>query len=82
MNELILDGFGLLVLGMGFVFLFLVLLIFATGFMSSLLIKYFPEVAPVVKKSVQSVAVKNPMQDAQLTAVISAAIHQHRASKR
>ncbi len=80
MNELIQEGFGLLVLGMGFVFLFLVLLIFATGFMSTLLTRYFPEVAPVVKASNVSAGVKSTVQvqDEHLKAVIAAAIHQHR----
>ncbi|MCZ2722074.1 OadG family transporter subunit [Marinomonas sp. 15G1-11] len=84
MNGLIQDGFGLLVLGMGFVFLFLVLLIYATGFMSTLLTKYFPEVAPVVKTSVAPAATKiaSQVQDEHLKAVITAAIHQHRNNKR
>jgi oxaloacetate decarboxylase (Na+ extruding) subunit gamma len=82
MNGLIQDGFGLLVLGMGFVFLFLVLLIYATGFMSSLLTKYFPEAIPVVKKSVSPVSAQQVPQDANLKAVIAAAIHQHRNKNR
>lgn len=80
MNELIQDGFGLLVLGMGFVFLFLVLLIYSTRFMSTLLSKYFPEAAPVVKTSNATAGVKPTaqVQDEHLKAVITAAIHQHR----
>ncbi|MFT2111482.1 OadG family protein [Marinomonas sp. 2405UD68-3] len=80
MNELIQDGFGLLVLGMGFVFLFLVLLIFATRFMSTLLIEYFPEAVPVAKTSNVPAGDKPAVQaqDEHLKAVITAAIHQHR----
>jgi oxaloacetate decarboxylase (Na+ extruding) subunit gamma len=82
MNGLIQDGFGLLVLGMGFVFLFLVLLIYATGVMSSLLTKYFPEAVSVAKKSSPSATAQQAPVDANLKAVIAAAIHQHRNTKR
>lgn len=82
MNDLILDGFGLLVLGMGFVYVFLVVLIFATKFMSRLLTRYFPEVIPVAKTSVAKVATtEKTLADTQLTAVITAAIHQHRSKQ-
>ncbi|MBJ7539744.1 OadG family protein [Marinomonas sp. C1424] len=78
MNGLLEDGFGLMVLGMGFVFLFLVVLIFATGYMSRLLNHFFPEVAPVVKVSPSLSSSNRSGVDAQLAAVITAAVHQHR----
>ncbi|MGO2355075.1 MAG: OadG family protein [Marinomonas foliarum] len=80
MNGLLEDGFGLMVLGMGFVFLFLIILIFATKYMSRLLNYLFPEqpvVAPNSSKGLNSSGV-----DAQLTAVITAAVHQHQKSKK
>ena len=82
MNTLIEDGLGLMILGMGFVFLFLVLLIFATGFMSSFLTKHFPEAKPALMKKPVSAPAKSTADDGQLTAVITAAIHQHRAQGR
>lgn len=81
MNTLLEDGLGLMVLGMGFVFLFLVVLIVATNAMSSLLNKYFPEVKAVNLPSGATTAA-SPVVDEQLTAVITAAINQHRAQKR
>lgn len=83
MNGLLEDGVGLMVLGMGFVFSFLILLIFATGYMSRLLNHFFPEVqAPSpVKPVAQSSAQAAPVVDAHMTAVITAAVHQHRKSK-
>lgn len=82
MNGLLEDGFGLMILGMGFVFLFLVVLIFATSYMSRLLNHFFPDLPPV---SVPSALPKSSNQsgvDAQLTAVITAAVHQHRNNKK
>jgi len=75
MSGLLEDGIGLMVLGMGFVFLFLIILIFVTGYMSRLLNHFFPEVqvvAPVTASTNTS-----PI-DAQMVAVITAAVHQHR----
>lgn len=80
MNTLVEDGLGLMVLGMGFVFLFLVILIVATNAMSSLLNKYFPEADTKTPQPTQG-ATAAPVVDAQLTAVITAAINQHRAKK-
>lgn len=78
MNTLVEDGLGLMVLGMGFVFVFLLILIVATNLMSSLLNSFFPEtaVAPAATKMAPAAGVA---VDAQMTAVITAAIHQHRA---
>lgn len=81
MNTLVEDGLGLMILGMGFVFTFLVILIVATTYMSSLLNKYFPEAEPEVqaKKFAAPTPASAGTVDATLTAVITAAIHQHRA---
>ncbi|ETI61133.1 oxaloacetate decarboxylase subunit gamma [Marinomonas profundimaris] len=81
MSGLFEDGLGLMVLGMGFVFLFLVILIFATGYMSRLLNHFFPEVLPVVTARPVASAPDSSGVDAQLTAVITAAVHQHRNNK-
>jgi len=83
MNTLLEDGLGLMVLGMGFVFLFLVILIVATSYMSSFLNKHFPEAEPVIQaKKFATPAPAAGSVDATLTAVITAAIHQHRAKSK
>ena len=83
MNNLINDGFGLMLLGMGFVFLFLGVLIFATTYMSKLLTRYFPEALPVVKPraAAATTASGSSSVDPKVTAAITAAIHQHRNRK-
>ncbi|BFM49458.1 OadG family transporter subunit [Marinomonas sp. THO17] len=78
MNELVSEGVGLMVLGMGFVFLFLVVLIFATSYMSLLINKYFPDNAVATTSGVSGVATLNHSVDPQIAAAITAAIHQHR----
>lgn len=79
-NNLINEGLNLMMFGMGFVFVFLTLLVFATGLMSHLVTKYIPESAPVAAKSRRLAA--NPLpaaDDQQLVAVISAAIKKYRS---
>ncbi|MBM6552104.1 OadG family protein [Marinomonas ostreistagni] len=79
MNNLINDGLGLMLLGMGFVFLFLCILIVATTFMSKLVARYFPEAAPVIKKTVSTpTPIGAQGTDPKVAAAITAAIHQHR----
>jgi oxaloacetate decarboxylase gamma subunit len=65
--------------GMGTVFSFLVLLIFATSLMSKIVNKFNPE--PVV---VPQVAVTAPTQgvDPQLLNVLAAAVKEHRARQK
>lgn len=85
MNGLLEDGIGLMILGMGFVFLFLVILIFATGYMSKLLNHFFPEAsvpAATTSTSVKVSPASVAIVDAHMTAVITAAIHQHRNNKK
>lgn len=79
MDGLIEDGLGLMVLGMGFVYLFLVALIFATKLMSHTLNRYFPVPEPVLSSGSSKAFVSSFPVDAQLTAVITAAVHQHRS---
>ncbi len=78
--SLITEGLTLMVFGMGFVIVFLTLLVFATGLMSKLVNQYAPEAAPkpVAPRAVAAAAPAAADQ-AQLTAVIAAAIHQYRA---
>ncbi|MCW8884145.1 MAG: OadG family transporter subunit [Motiliproteus sp.] len=79
--SLISEGFTLMLAGMGFVFVFLTLLVYATTAMSKLVNKYIPEAQPAAAAPAPSAAPAPLAQDqAQLTAVIAAAIKQYRAN--
>lgn len=84
MSELITAGFNLALYGMGFVFIFLILLVILTTFMSTLVQRYMPAPAPVLprrgagKRPAQRSSPANTDQG-KLVAVISAAIRQHRS---
>lgn len=76
MESLVAQGSELAMFGMGSVFIFLTLLIGATKLMSGLVLRFAPdEVEPVVAAAHTAV----PANDAQLIAVISAAIKQFRS---
>ncbi len=83
MSELITAGFNLALYGMGFVFIFLILLVIVTTFMSTLVQRYMPAPAPVVpRRSTGKKTARGPSANAdqgKLVAVISAAIRQHRS---
>ena len=76
MNEgpIILEGVNLMLLGMGFVFCFLALLVAATRLLSTLSIKFSPPEKAIVsaKQTVSAGA-----QDDILVAAISAVLHHH-----
>lgn len=77
MDNLISDGLSLMLYGMGFVFVFLTLLVFATNLMSKLVTKYLPEPIPVpkVKPAIKAATSNND----EILAVITAAVHAHRS---
>ncbi|HSG04551.1 MAG TPA: OadG family transporter subunit [Marinobacterium sp.] len=77
MENLISEGLSLMVYGMGFVFVFLTLLVVATSLMSKLVTKYAPEPLPIPKAKpvVQAAGSKND----DILAVIAAAVHHHRS---
>lgn len=77
-NILVLS-FELMLLGMGFVFVFLIALVFATGAMSNLVTKYLPEPAPTPVATRKPAAAAKPQIDSTTMAVISAALKQHRS---
>jgi len=74
--ELLQEGLLLTGVGMGVVFAFLTLLVIITGVMSKALARYFPEQP---KGGGTPFPSRAPVGDAQLLAVISAAIHKHRS---
>lgn len=77
--ELFGEGVNLMISGMGFVMLFLFILIYAIAFMSKIINQYFPEPVPVTPPPKPSAA-PPPVQDdlERLRPVIVAAIAHHR----
>ena len=83
MNGDIVDqGVELMLYGMGTVVIFLSLLIVATNFMSWFLGRYFPESeVPAINIGRSPAQPPQAIDQSQLVAVITAAIHRHRAGK-
>lgn len=78
MDNLLSEGLSLLVFGMGFVFVFLTLLVISTNFMSKFVGKLFPEAPPVPKKKPVAAAAAAGNNQDELIAVMTAAVHKHR----
>lgn len=80
-SQLLLEGVELMLFGMGSVFLFLVLLIFAIHLMARLLARFAPAaLAPAANVVVPAKAAAH-QPDADVLAAIQSAIHQHRARR-
>lgn len=77
-SELLVPGLNLMVLGMGTVFAFLALLVMAVTTVSSQIRKYEAKRAVHPPPPAPTVA---PVADAELMAVISAAVHRYRQSR-
>lgn len=79
-QSLMQQGFDLLIYGMGTVFVFLTVLVFVTMAMSAIMRRFFPdeEIAVVVAEPTSSSASVSP----NITAVIKAAVEQHRNKRR
>ena len=75
MENLVSQGFELALFGMGTVFVFLTVLIFATQFMSALILRIQPEGGV---SSASAVTQADSVTSGRKIAVISAAIAQHR----
>ena len=82
-SELIGEGINLMFSGMGFVLVFLLILIWAIGVMSKLINRFFPEPQPEPKTSRNSTALSaTPTDDFErLRPVIAAAIAHHRRTQ-
>lgn len=79
-TDLMTEGFYLMLMGMGFVFAFLTLLVIATTLMSKIILRFSkPEPVAIPKNKVA--ASPNQGQSPDLIAAISAAIHLHRQRK-
>ncbi|WP_068828096.1 OadG family protein [Pseudomonas sp. BMS12] len=77
--DLLLEGVELMLFGMGIVFTFLILLVFAIRLMSRLVARLAPEPAPL---AVATPAIPSAPVDPDTLAAIQAAIRQHRAKRR
>ncbi|HBX37653.1 MAG TPA: oxaloacetate decarboxylase [Pseudohongiella sp.] len=90
MSDLMMEGLNLALYGMGFVFVFLIVLVGLTTAMSAIVVRYFP--APVAsvpprsgaRKSARGSGSKASSNDEQqrVVAAISAAIRQHQNTRR
>ena len=80
-ENLLQRGLELTVFGMGTVFIFLVMLIFATRGMSHFALKYGATTVKETSPKRATAAVQEPDQS-ELVAVIAAAIHQFRRSNK
>lgn len=79
--QLLEEGISLMALGMGFVFVFLTLLVIVTTLMSKVIGRFFPEpVAPAVPARGRSIAPQG--QDDDVMVAISAAVHRYRRRHR
>lgn len=87
-SSLMNDGLTLMLFGMGFVFLFLTLLVGATSLMSRIITKYEKNVGVLPEDGVPSPTAVIPrhgplahshIEDKTLISVISAAVHKHRS---
>lgn len=76
MNSLVSEGLNLMVYGMGFVFVFLTLLVIVTTFMSKLVNTFLPE--PIVEPKIKASAPQSTGNNDELLAVLTAAVHKYR----
>ena len=82
-GDIVSQGIELMLDGMGTVVVFLTLLIGATNLMSWVLGRYFPEPEiPMISAGPARTAVPQGPDNTRLTAIITAAIHRHRAGKK
>lgn len=79
MQDILTQGFQLMLYGMGTVIVFLALLVVITSAMSVVVNRFFPEPKPLAPAPRGTPA---PEDDPRLVAVISAAIQRHRAGSR
>ncbi|EPJ52180.1 MAG: hypothetical protein OFPI_14980 [Osedax symbiont Rs2] len=78
-ESLISQGLSLMVFGMGFVFVFLTLLVGVTMLMSKLVVKFEPVAVASPKKVRKNIAPAVAAKDDELVAVITAAVHKYRS---
>ena len=72
MNELMSSGIELMLIGMGIVYVFLAMLVFAINVMTALVSRYFPSPPPELTAPIAE------STDSSHIAAITAAVHQYR----
>ncbi|MEA2118927.1 OadG family protein [Halovibrio sp. HP20-50] len=76
------DGLELMTLGMGFVFVFLTVLVISVTLMSRLIGRYQPVPAALSTDKNMHKPAATSSQDDEVMAVISAAVHRYRTTRR
>lgn len=79
--NLIEQGVDLMLYGMGTVFAFLTILVFATSIMSSIVTRFFPELAPAEPRTIVDATNSGSLApvEPRVLAVIQEAVYLHRA---
>ncbi len=80
-GDIVDQGLELMVFGMGTVLVFLTVLVIAIGLMSRIILRFFPETETPAGAAGPTKSAASGVADANLIAVISAAIHRYRARK-
>ena len=81
MDNLVSEGINLMIFGMGFVAVFLTLLVFAVTVMTKVLAKVAPEQPPQPAKATAKAApAAGAGNNDELIAVMTAAVHKHRSN--
>lgn len=80
-SELLREGLYLMVFGMGFVFMFLIILVYAVKLMSYLVIRFTPEPVVETKPAVRNEVSTQSVDNEHIKAVLAAAIHHHRRAR-
>lgn len=85
-QDIVAQGVELLLFGMGTVVIFLAMLVLSTTAMSRFIGRYFPEPEPTSGAAAALQRLRGeapePVADPRLVAVVSAAIHRHRANRK
>ena len=79
MSELMSDAINLMFVGMGFVYMFLMVLVFTTSFMSKLVARFAPKEPDNLVTNPNHDSIESTPVDHRLVAVISAALAKYRS---
>lgn len=81
-SDLVMEGVELMFMGLGTVFVFLIMLVGLINLMSFIINRFFPDAAPTVAAPKRAVVANAQPVDSETLAVIGAAVSQHRARRR
>lgn len=81
-SELLQEGLALMALGMGFVFVFLTILVISVTLMSKLVDRFQPVPIAAEPSRAATRPTAGAAQNDEVTAVISAAVHRYRSTRR